>query len=201
VPHRLRRIDETAAREERGADALAEIKLHGRLAYEGGMLRVYRDVVRCPDGHIGYREFVRHPGAVMVIPMLDDERVLLERQFRYPLGRTFIEFPAGKIEPGEAPLDCAQRELLEETGYRARDWIHAGGFNNAIGYSDERIDVFIARSLTQDTSRRDPGEVLELFSVRWRELDQWARDGRITDGKTIIGIYWLRRLLASDELA
>lgn len=201
MPHRLRRIDEETACQEQGTDALAEIKLHGRLAYEGGMLRVYRDIVRCPDGHIAFREFVRHPGAVMVIPMLDDDHVLLERQFRYPPCRTFIEFPAGKLDPGEARLDCAQRELLEETGYRAREWTHAGGFNNAIGYSDERIDVFIARSLTQDTARRDPGEVLELFSVRWRELDGWVRDGRITDGKTIIGIYWLQRLLGDGKRA
>jgi len=159
------------------------------------MLRLYRDIVRCPDGHIAYREFVRHPGAVMVIPMLDAEHVLLERQFRYPLDRAFIEFPAGKIDRGEALLDCAKRELLEETGYRADDWGHLGGFNNAIGYSDERIDVFIARSLTLDTMRRDPGEVLELFSARWRDLDQWVRDGRIVDGKTIIGIGWLLRSL------
>lgn len=161
------------------------------------MLRVHRDIVRCPDGHIAYREFIRHPGAVMVIPMVDEDHVLLERQFRYPLARTFVEFPAGKIEPGEAPLECAQRELLEETGYRARDWIYAGGFNNAIGYSDERIEVFVARSLTLDATRRDPGEVLELFSVRWRQLDQWVRDGRITDCKTIIGIYWIERLLGA----
>lgn len=198
MPHRTRRIDEAAACAGQGVDALAEIKLHGRLAFEGGMVRVYRDIVCCPDGHIAYREYVRHPGAVMVIPMLDEEHVLLERQFRYPLGRVFIEFPAGKLEPAEALLDCAKRELLEETGYRALHWSHVGGFHNAIGYSDERIDVFIARSLTQDTARRDPGEVLELFSVSWRELDQWVRDGRITDGKTVIGICWLERMLKAS---
>jgi ADP-ribose pyrophosphatase len=193
VPHRTRRIDEAAACAGQGTDALAEITLHTRLAYEGGLLRLHRDIVRCPDGHIAYREFVRHPGAVMVIPMLDADLVLLERQFRYPLGRAFIEFPAGKLEPGEGLLDCAKRELLEETGYRADEWSHLGGFNNAIGYSDERIDVFVARSLTQDTARRDPGEVLELFSARWRDLDQWVRDGRICDAKTIIGIGWMGR--------
>ena len=198
MPHRTKRIDEAAAATGRDADALAEIKLHGRLAYEGGMLRLYRDIVRCPDGHVTYREFVRHPGAVMVIPMLDDDHVVLERQFRYPLGRAFIEFPAGKIDPGEALLDCAQRELLEETGYRARDWTHLGGFNNAVGYSDERIDVFVARALEPDTTRRDPGEVLEVFNLGWRELERWVRDGKITDGKTIIGIYWLERFLGAS---
>lgn len=197
MPHRTRRIDESAAAAGRDADALAEITLNTRLAFDGDMLRLHRDIVRCPDGHVSYREFVRHPGAVMVIPMPDDDHVILERQFRYPLGRTFIEFPAGKIDPGEDPLDCGRRELLEETGYRARDWKHVGAFHNAIGYSDERIDVFVARSLEPDTTRRDPGEVLELFSVRWRELDRWVRDGKITDGKTIIGIYWLERTLGA----
>lgn len=195
MPHRTRRIEESIAASGQAADALAETPLHERVAYEGGMLRLQRDIVRCPDGHVAYREFVRHPGAVMVIPMADEDRVILERQFRYPLRRAFIEFPAGKIDPGEGLLDCAQRELLEETGYRARDWTHLGGFHNAVGYSDERIDVFVARSLQADTARRDPGEVLEVFDAHWRELDQWVCDGRITDGKTIIGICWLARFL------
>ncbi|HEX4585071.1 MAG TPA: NUDIX hydrolase [Burkholderiaceae bacterium] len=197
MPHRTRRIDQSAAAASQDTGALGEVKLHARLAYDGGMLRLHRDIVRCPDGHVAYREFVRHPGAVMTIPMLDPDHVILERQFRYPLGRVFIEFPAGKIDPGEGLLQCAQRELLEETGYRAGDWTHLGAFHNAIGYSDERIDIFLARALEPDTTRRDPGEVLELFSVRWRELEQWVRDGRITDGKTIVGIYWMERLLGA----
>jgi ADP-ribose diphosphatase len=200
VPHRTRRIDESVAAGAQRADALAEVRLTTRLAFDGGMLRVHRDIVRCPDGHVAYREFVRHPGAVLVIPMLDDEHVIMERQFRYPLGRVFIEFPAGKIDPGETILDCAQRELLEEAGYRAGDWTHIGGFHNAIGYSDERIDVFIARSLTPDTTRRDPGEVLEIFEVRWRDLHQWVRDGRITDCKTIIGVCWIESALREKGL-
>jgi ADP-ribose pyrophosphatase len=195
MPHRPRRIDESTAARGQATDALAESTLHTRRVYDGGLLQVHRDVVRCPDGHVTFREFVRHPGAVMVIPMLDDDHVILERQFRYPLGRAFIEFPAGKIDAGEAIGDCARRELLEETGYRAGSWTHIGGFHNAIGYSDERIEVFLARSLEADASRRDPGEVLELFSARWRELDAWVRDGRITDVKTLVGIYWLERIL------
>jgi ADP-ribose pyrophosphatase len=197
VPHRVRKIDEAAAAAGQATEALAETRLHTREAYEGGLLRVHRDIVRCPDGHVTYREFVRHPGAVAIIPMPDDDHVILERQYRYPLGRTFIEFPAGKLEPGEGLLECAQRELLEETGYRARDWTHLGGFHNAIGYSDERIDLFLARALELDTARRDPGEVLEVFTARWRELDEWVLDGRITDGKTIIGICWMQRLLGA----
>jgi ADP-ribose pyrophosphatase len=198
VPHRTRSIDESAAATGRGAEALAEVRLHGRLAYDGGLLQVHRDIVHCPDGHVAYREFVRHPGAVMVIPLLEDGRVILERQFRYPLGRAFIEFPAGKIDPGESLLQCAQRELLEETGYRAADWAHLGGFHNAVGYSDERIDVFVARGLVHEAVRRDPGEVLEVFSVPWRELDRWVLDGRITDGKTIIGVCWMGRVLGAS---
>jgi len=195
VPHRPRKIDESIAAQGQAVDALAEVPLQSRLVYGGGLLQVYRDIVRCPDGHVTYREFVRHPGAVMVIPMLDDELVILERQFRYPLARVFIEFPAGKLESGEAIIDCAQRELLEETGYRARDWTYLGGFHNAIGYSDERIEVFLAGSLEQDAARRDPGEVLEVFSVPWRELDSWVREGQITDVKTIVGVYWMERIL------
>jgi ADP-ribose pyrophosphatase len=197
MPHRTRKIDEAVAAAGRACDALAETRLHSRLAYDGGLLRVHRDIVRCPDGHVAYREFIHHPGAVVMMPMPDNEHVILERQFRYPLARAFIEFPAGKIDPGESLLQCAQRELLEETGYRAREWTHLGGFHNAIGYSDERIDVFVARSLELDTVRRDPGEVLEVFHARWRELHHWVRDGRITDGKTIIGIRWLEDFLAA----
>jgi ADP-ribose pyrophosphatase len=197
VPHRVRKIDEAAAAAGHATEALAETRLHTRVAYDGGLLRVHRDIVRCPDGHVTYREFARHPGAVAIIPMPDEDHVILERQFRYPLGRTFIEFPAGKLEAGEGLLECAQRELLEETGYRARDWTHLGGFHNAIGYSDERIDLFLARALELDSARRDPGEVLEVFTARWRELDEWVLDGRITDGKTIIGICWMQRLLGA----
>ena len=183
---------------EAGDDPLAEHTLDSRVGYEGVFLRVFVDTVRAPDGHVTRREYLRHPGAVMMIPLLDDGRVILERQFRYPLGRSFFEFPAGKLEPDESVLACAQRELREETGYSATDWTYLGGFHNAIGYSNERIEVYLARGLAHVGAQTDAGEVLEIFSAPWRELLDWIRDGKVTDVKTIIGAYWLERYLAGD---
>ena len=101
---------------------LRETRIDGELAYDGNFLKVSRDRVKLPDGKITQREFIRHPGAVVILALFDDGRVLLERQFRYPNDQVFIEFPAGKIDPGEASLACAKRELEEETGYTATDW-------------------------------------------------------------------------------
>jgi ADP-ribose pyrophosphatase len=178
-----------------GRDPLAEETLSSEVVYEGVFLRVFRDRVITPDAHQTVREFLRHPGAVMMIPLLDDGRVVLERQFRYPLGRSFIEFPAGKIDAGESLLECAQRELREETGYVAAEWIHLGGFHNAIGYSDEKIEVFLARGLTLDEARTDDGEVLEVFIATREQLLGWIAHGAVTDVKTIVGAYWLERFL------
>jgi ADP-ribose pyrophosphatase len=181
-----------------GADPLAEETLESTLAYEGVFLRVYRDRVRCPDGHVAPREYLRHPGAVMMIPLLDDGRLVLERQYRYPLRASVIEFPAGKIDAGESLLDCAQRELLEETGYRARDWTYLGDFHNAIGYSDERIYVYLARGLTFEAARTDDGEVIEVLTTTLDELLDRIRAGEVTDVKTIVGAYWLQQHLAGE---
>jgi ADP-ribose diphosphatase len=177
-------------------DPLAEQTLDSRIAFEGVFLRLFVDHVRTADGHESTREYLRHPGAVMVIPLLDDGQVVLERQYRYPLGRSLIEFPAGKIDPGEALLECARRELLEETGYVASDWTYLGGFHNAIAYSDEKIEVFLARGLRLERSRLDAGEVLEVFTTPRRHLYDWIADGTLTDVKTIVGTYWLERALA-----
>lgn len=176
-----------------GVDPLEETTLDSAVVYEGVFLNVRRDTVKAPDGHVTVREYLRHPGAVMIVPLFDDGTVLLERQYRYPLRRSFIEFPAGKIDAGESMLACAQRELLEETGYEAGEWIHLGGFHNAIGYCDEKIEAFLARGLTKSRSAStDAGEVLEVFTAPWREVLEWTRDGTVTDVKTIVGVLWLR---------
>jgi ADP-ribose pyrophosphatase len=178
------------------APELAEITLSSEPAYDGVFFRVVRDRVRSPDGHVGVREFIRHPGAVMIVPLLDPDTVVLERQYRHPLARTFIEMPAGKLEHGEDELECARRELLEETGYRAARWQRLGAFHNAIGYSDEQIAVYLARDLVFEGASTDAGEVLQVFTASWRELLSWIDAGEVTDVKTIVGAYWLERFLS-----
>lgn len=177
-------------------DPLTERTLESQLAWQGSFLQVHQDRVLCPDGHVAWREYLRHPGAVMVVPLLDDGQLVLERQYRHPLGRSLIELPAGKIDADEPALACAQRELREETGYVAQHWQHLGGFHNAIGYCDEKIEVFLARGLTQVGAQTDAGEVLEVFTAPWTQVLDWVRSGSVTDVKTIIGVLWLAQVLA-----
>ncbi len=180
-------------------DPLAERTLDSRLVFEGVFLKLFVDQVRSADGHQGTREYLRHPGAVMIIPLLDAEHVLLERQFRYPLGRSIVEFPAGKIDAGEPPFECARRELLEETGYTARRWSYLGGLHNAIAYSDEKIEIFLAEDLERNgDATLDAGETLEVFEAPWRQLLEWVRDGAVTDVKTMVGVFWLEKTLRGD---
>jgi ADP-ribose pyrophosphatase len=153
---------------------------------------VHRDQVRLPDGSLGAREYIRHPGAVAIVPLFDDGRVLLERQFRYPHRRVFIEIPAGKLEPGEPHLETARRELLEETGYSAAQWSHLGVIHPAIAYTDEAIDLFVAQKLSKQEPRLDRGEFLETFSVPFDEAIRMVRDGRITDAKSVAGLLWVK---------
>jgi ADP-ribose pyrophosphatase len=164
--------------------------------FHGKLLDVRRDTIRLPDGGAATREYIAHNGAVMVVPILDDGRLLMERQYRYPLARTVLEFPAGKLEVGEAGFVCGARELQEETGYSAREWAFAGELHNAIAYSSERIEVWFARGLTGGETALDDGEFLDVFAASLDELATWAREGRVTDAKTLVGLLWLQQLRA-----
>ncbi|MEO7151961.1 MAG: NUDIX hydrolase [Burkholderiaceae bacterium] len=175
------------------ADAhLRETTLASQQVYRGHFLDVRLDRVRLPDASEATREYIRHPGAVMVVPLLDDGGLLMERQWRYPLARIVLEFPAGKLDAGETPLACGIRELLEETGYSAREWARAGVIHNAIAYSDEAIEIWFARGLTAGPSRLDAGEFLEVVPVTEADLAAAARRGEVTDAKTLIGLAWLQ---------
>jgi ADP-ribose pyrophosphatase len=174
---------------------LREVAVESRQAYRGHFLEVRHERVRLPDGSLAQREFIIHPGAVMIVPLLDNGQVVLERQWRHPMGRVMIEFPAGKLDAGEAPLTCAVRELAEETGYRATEWARAGILHNAIAYSDEGIEVWFARGLSQGERQLDEGEFLDVFSAPVADLHAWARDGLMTDAKTLIGLLWLQNWL------
>jgi ADP-ribose pyrophosphatase len=173
---------------------LDEKKLEGRIMHKGLFFDVFRDKVLLPDGGASLREYIRHPGAVVILPMLDDGRFLLERQFRYPLNQVFLEFPAGKIDAGEAPLASAQRELTEETGYTASDWRFLCTVHNAIGYSDEALYIYLAKGLKPGKDRPDAEEFIETFSATLPQLLAWVKAGRITDAKTIIGTFWLEKI-------
>jgi ADP-ribose pyrophosphatase len=169
-----------------------ETQLTTKLVYDGRLLKVHEDSVRLPDGKTARREYVQHPGAAIIIPMLDDETVLLERQYRYPLKRHFYEFPAGKIDAGEDPLETARRELKEECGYQASDWQHLTTLHPCIGYSDECIELYLARGLEHVGGALDDGEFLELVPLSMHEALAWTQTGRITDVKTITGILWVK---------
>ena len=176
----------------KGGD-LSEQFVSGEELFRGGFLRLRRDVVRLPDGSQTVREYVRHPGAVAIVAVTGEDTVILERQYRYPLGRDFVEIPAGKLEPDEGRLETAKRELLEETGYAAAEWTRLGLIHNAIGYSDEGIELWLATGLEKRTAKLDEGEFLEVFSLPFEEALAMAADGRISDAKTIIGLYWAER--------
>lgn len=178
-------------------DPLAETELASETVFKGKLLHVRRDRVQLPNGVETGREYIVHPGAVLIVPLLEDGRLIFERQFRYPLRKAFIELPAGKIDPEEDILVTGQRELLEETGYRATDWHYLAALHPCIGYSDEIIHIFLARGLQAGEHARDHDESLEVFSMTLEEAMRAMQRGEITDGKTMVALFWAEKHLQS----
>lgn len=175
---------------------MAEIKVNSRDVYNGKFLKVKQDEVRLPDGSIAFREYIVHPGATMVIPLGDDGKVVMIRQFRYPLKSWFLEFPAGKIDQGEDSLTTGKRELEEETGFRAKSWRFLTTIHPVIGYADEKIDIYLAQGLSLHQATPEAGEHIEVLSFSPAELIEKVKAGEITDVKTQIGVFWLEKTLA-----
>ena len=176
------------------ADAhLAERPVSSEQVFKGRLLDVRRDVVALPDGSHATREYFVHPGAVCVVPLTDQGQLVLVRQYRYPLGRVMLEFPAGKLDAGESVQACAQRELLEETGYTATQWARAGITHNACAYATEAIEIWFARGLQAGTAQPDEGEFVETLCLDPAELDASVQRGELTDAKTQVGLLWLQR--------
>jgi ADP-ribose pyrophosphatase len=182
-------------------DHLIEHRVQQEEILRGRFLHAFRDTVRLPNQNLATREYVVHPGAVMVIPMLDTPdglRLVMERQFRYPVGQVMTEFPAGKLDPGEDPWLCAQRELLEETGYTARQWARAGVLHPVIAYSTEVIEIWFAKELTLGERQLDTDEFLDVFTASPAELMAACQQGRLTDAKTLTGLLWLQNVLSGQ---
>ncbi len=176
---------------------LTETQVNTALVYEGNFIQVHKDHARLPDGSIGTREYIKHPGAVAILALLDNGNLVMERQFRYAPQQEFIELPAGKVDHGEDVLLTAQRELLEETGYVASEWTHISTAWPCIGFSDERMEYFLARGLTHKGRQLDAGEFLEVFELSPGDAIEWIRSGKITDSKTIVGLFWMEKTLSN----
>lgn len=174
-------------------DHLVETTIEREQLVRGHFLDVRRDTVRLPGGDTATREYIVHPGAVVVVAMLDDGKLVMERQYRHPLGRVMLEFPAGKLDPGEPSGVCAIRELAEETGYRAAEWAFAARMHNAIAYSTEGIEIWFARGLIMGEQQLDHGEFLEVCNMEEAELDVLAARGELTDAKTLVALMWLQK--------
>ena len=172
--------------------------------YTGRIIHLDVDRVRFPDGSIGELEMIRHPGASAVLPFLDrpgtaNPQVLLIKQFRHAADAFVWEIPAGRLDAGETPLECARRELLEETGMTAAEFRPLTTIYTTPGFTDERIHLFSASGLTEGTARREPDEFLELHRLPWAAVMEMAESGEIRDGKTLTALLLADRLVVHGD--
>ena len=174
---------------------LKETCLSSEHIYKGKLLDVWKDKVELPNGKTSSREYIKHPGAVVIIPVLPDRKIGLIRQYRYPMGMEQIELPAGKLDKNEDHLDTAKRELEEEIGYRANSMKEITEIHPCIGYSDERMWIYLAEELTYTKTNQDLDEFVELMPTELSDSVEMIWSGKITDVKSIIGILWANRLL------
>jgi len=162
--------------------------------YKGRIIKLRLDEVSLPNGKKSFREIVEHPGAVVVIPLLDDGRIAVIKQYRKPADEILIELPAGKIELNEDPLNCAKRELLEETSYKAKTLTKLTSFYTTPGFSNEFMYLYLAEGLIKEHMQLNQDEFLEVEFYSLEELMKMVLENKIKDGKTIIGLFWLKLL-------
>ncbi len=179
---------------------LVEKQISSTKLYSGKLLHVWKDEVELPDGSQSVREYIKHPGAVVMIPVLPDGNIMLVKQYRYPMGMTQIELPAGKLDPGETHLETAERELEEEIGYKAGKLTELTEIHPCIGYSDEKMWIYLAEDLIQTSTNTDHDEFIELVPLSLEQAIEMVWTGQITDVKTIIGILWGKKLLLDEPV-
>ena len=177
---------------------LEEKTLSSKQVYKGRFLKIEQDQVQAPDGKIYFREYILHPGAAMMIPLLANGNVVMVHQYRHAVKQVFLEFPAGKRDRGEDTLGTAKRELKEETGYDAKEWKFLTTIHPVIGYSNEHIDLYLAQDLSLSERKLDHGEFLEVVEMTPAELMRSIRDGKVSDVKTQIGAFWLDKFLRGE---
>lgn len=177
---------------------LEEKTLSSKQIFRGRYLKIEQDEVQAPDGKTYVREYILHPGAAMMIPLLPNGNVVMIHQYRHAVKQVFLEFPAGKRDHGEDTILTAQRELKEETGYEAKEWKFLTTIHPVIGYSNEHIDLYLAQDLTVSAQQLDHGEFIEVIEVKPDDLMRLIREGKVSDVKTQIGAFWLDKILRGD---